>query len=220
MDEYWDDYGEFNEEIENLRTTLKTTVKEEITKELERLRKENSELKSKQQNLVQLEAEASRLVTQAQREFESAKQRGLQVRAKELLEQLSVPAYRVVVHYVARPKCDKCNDKRQLEFTYPSGRLGAETCNVCGSSKGVYSVVDAIVVEAKISRWGGKRELVTWYAPYYEDKDSGDDADVIRGSSDVRFYKDEPFEKLGTGTNFRDHDKAQEFADYLNSKNA
>lgn len=218
MDDYWDNYGEFNEAVEELKSTLKDTVKEEVTKELETLRKENRELKDRQENLTQLESEAAQLKAQAQREFDSAKGRALEARAKELLEALSEPAYRLKSAYVNPPKCDKCNDQRKLEFTYPSGKTGIETCDVCGTSKTVYSVVDAIVVEAKIARWGGKREIVTWYTPYYEDKD-GDDADVIRGHTEVRFYKDEPFEKLGTGINFRDHDKAQEFADYLNSKN-
>src|ERR1035437_5499669 len=127
--EYFDDeYANYDATAEELKAALIKSVKKEIKEKIEKLEKENSELREKQSNLKKLEQDASEKVRLAEQKQAEAGRNGLQVRARELIEAIQKPAFRLHHSYVEQPKCDKCGDDRTLQFIYPSGKQGAEYC--------------------------------------------------------------------------------------------
>lgn len=210
MSEYWEDYSEYDAVAEELKASLINSVKSEIENQLDKLTKENVELYAKLANLKNLETEAETKLKFAERKERDAEAKGLHVTATKLLESLQKPAYQVCHISIEQDKCDKCNDKRQFDFTYPSGKLGTEYCE-CYYPKGSYIIKEAIGVEARIDFWGGKRELKIWYEPY--DKDSG----TIYSRSITTIYDGQEFTTMsGMNYIFYDPDTAQNYADYLN----
>jgi hypothetical protein len=211
MDDYWEDYGEFNEEIESLRESLKTTVKGEIKKELESLRKENRELKGKVANLDKLEKEAKEIKRKADNEYETAVKRANYLKADELFKYLEETKYTVRHVSYTTSKCEKCNDDRNLLFTYPSGKEGVEKCPDCGFARYHWKVDVAIGTSIDIRNG----ELMIWYKPF-----SYKDDNYHSMSGDIKkLYKGEDFEAIKNNKYsilFGDEETAQKYADFLN----
>lgn len=209
MDEYWDDYGEFNEEIESLRESLKTAVKSEVRKELESLRTENKTLKEKVSNLDTLEREARDIKRKADNEYETAVRRANHAKADEIFKYLEDTKYGVTRNSYQLPKCDKCDKDRLMTFTYPSGKVGTERCVDCGVMQYAWETTTLVGTEVDIRRG----ELMVWYKPYSTRED-----DYHSMSGSVRkLYNGEDFEDITRDYMFNDEAKAKEYAEYLNS---
>ena len=55
--DYFEEYSEFDAQIEEFKESLRNQVKEEIKSKIDRLEKRNKELEEKQKNLATLEKE-------------------------------------------------------------------------------------------------------------------------------------------------------------------
>lgn len=210
-DEYWDGYGEFNNEIDSFRESLKTAVKKEITDELAKLRTENRDLRDKVANLDSLEKEAQNKIRQAQNELDTATHRAASMKADEMFKYLEETKYIVTRVPHDQPKCGKCNDDRKLPFIYPSGKEGHEMCE-CAKAKYEWEPGEAIGTSIDIRN----RDLMIWYRPYSTRED-----DYHSMSGDIKKpYNGEDFETIESDKYkilFNDKATASRFAAYLNT---
>lgn len=214
MDEYWEDYGEFNQEIETFRESLKVAVKDEIKKELETLRVDNKSLRDKVAHLDSLEKEAEATKRKAEYEYESAVKRAGYLKADELFKYLEETKYMLSRRSGLLPKCDNCDEKRHVPFTYPSGKESYEICVTCGTPKYEWEVDTAIGTSIDI-RSG---DLIIWYKPF----STRDEDDYHSMSGNIKkLYNGESFEQLVEDNYqllFNDEETAQKYATYLNQK--
>lgn len=213
MDEYWDEYGEFNEAIGSLRESLKTTVKKEITDELTKLRTENKELKGRVSNLDQLEKEAQDKVRLAQNKYDSAAREAAYMRADELFKYLEDTKYMVTQVSHGQDKCDKCNDERKLLFTYPSGKDGYEMCS-CHAQVYQWEATPAIGTSVDVR----DKNLRVWYKPFSTDDNYHSMSGDIRRPYNGEDFGDLAKANIRYGLLFNDEETAGKYADWLNTK--
>lgn len=228
---YYDGYGgddfyeqepsEADELIESIKEKLRGEVKTEVLEELTRLRTTNGELTAKVKNLGELEKAA----TMAQRDYEyKAKQAERTVKnqvagmaANELLELMATPKFTVTSGYTKRPKCERCNAKRQLVYTTPMGRETYEMC-FCSGSDHSYVTTEQMVKTMHKSRYDG---LQVWYAVSSEFMNSLKKEDDYIRSTILHKPKGtvEEMESNYSEYGFDTREAAQVLADHLNSKN-
>lgn len=209
MDEdLWEQYGEFNDQIDGLRESLKSSIKTEIKSELERLRLENKELRDKQRNLSELEAAADRAKRDAEYMAGQAKAEAIKMRFEEILKSLATPMYYALVSYKKRPKCNNCNEDRRLTFTSPDGQETVGYCQ-CNSSYATWSV----------------RE--TWAFAVYQNRDGKGHHAIydVSGDNEIRdtsaaIYDGQDFSDIKNYPTvvFRSEEKCAEYVEYRRSK--
>ena len=147
----------FNEASAKLMDALNGEVKQR----LERIADENASLQALNNSLKKQLAEYK------QREYELAEgERQLRLAAKkmplkEFMGQYEVVMYQATMKHEYGPKCDKCDDKRQLYYRTPLGNDATEPCK-CAKMFRVYR--PQMQVLYSISKRNHK--LLAWYRPY------------------------------------------------------
>ncbi len=222
MYDYYDDYYEpsaAEEAMDEITNILKQSIKKEIMDELEKLRKENAELREFRDEKRNYEYKLAELKRDCERKIEEAEKQAKKTRIHELLGDNITVGYAVHIHNERPPKCDKCDHNRRVKFISPLGREMSEDCT-CAKYTTTYSVEEVELVKFVISKQGGwpdKERLVKYYQHAkctYNDQETYNEYDDI---SDI--YKDEPFEKVNRyRTVFLDKDKCQEYCDWLNEQ--
>jgi hypothetical protein len=189
MYDYEDFYepSEFESNVEQLKDTLKSSVKQEIQDELERLRKENSELQEIKNTMSKYKNEQSAKM----RELEQAKSNAIYTvrneRLAELIASVNPLLYQVGTKSTRGEKCDKCDSNRQIEYTTPLGRIAKEYCP-CGDYQTTFIVEPVIATQLRINRYGDQKPPVqVWYRT--ERKLNSDD-DYAFMCKDVNVYQE------------------------------
>lgn len=147
--EYYDFYDEerFDEAFEEIKDNVRETVKKEILEEITRLRKENSELKAIKKDFDSKVNEFKWDYENKKRELERKYQEDVKALKKaplkELIELCQQSYYIVTRNWNKPPKCDKCNDQRQLVMIDAYGREHTCRC-VCD-----VSVISGLEIEEK-----------------------------------------------------------------------
>lgn len=216
-DDFYSEPSEFNEQADEFKKSLRASVKEEILAEMDRLRKENEKLMDIRdhwnEKVRELEneyeakmREIEKKLREAERIADSAKRMAL----FDLIRSYPDRAYTVKVKYVQRPKCDKCNERRELPYVTPRGFTRYERCE-CGESKPVYFVKAIPLVEIACYRNG---ESCAKYL--YNDEA---DAECLRFVS--VFFDSTPFDQIDMHQNtpiFRSEDLAKQYVEWLNNQ--
>ena len=99
--------------------------------------------------IEELEKQVKELQDEIERAKEEAKENAKRLKAKEYMHILSRPAF--VINCERKtylPKCDKCDDKRIIHFTSPTGKKMTEQCS-CAKIKCFYTVEDAVVYQSE-----------------------------------------------------------------------
>jgi hypothetical protein len=176
--------------------------------ENERLTQENKEYRTRSIEVSnirhQLEIEKKDLLKQVKREHLSS-----------LLEPFNVILYKVGHHSVPGPKCDKCDEHRELYFKSPRGGDYWEACE-CDIEYTQYHTVPHICTEFKLSESGNL--IYTWYtsAPEYKD--------VYKYGCDTEFLKnlynpEMKYEDLDRyDTFFKNEEDCKKYCDWLSEK--
>lgn len=164
----YDDYygpSEYDEQVEEFKTTLRESVKAETREELAKLRSENAEMRGKLKDLDKLTRDAELSKHRYEREVESAKRSALaDVRresAASLLAVLSEPAWLVRMTWEYGPKCDECDSERYLRYKTPRGNNASERCE-CAEERHPHYYVSEFVAWSAAHR---DRKLIVWYTP-------------------------------------------------------
>ena len=181
----WEDYyepSEFEEEIQNLKQSIRDSVRKEIKDEMDRLRVENAELREVKENWQEIKNVHVKAMSDLKFAKENAEWEAKKARAKDILADLAVIGYRPSVRYEVGPKCDKCDQYRYRHFISPLGREMKEECT-CKKAKRIYSPAENKLLEFHIGR-----EIGSVYYERAEDKDI--DCDTYSLRADV--YKELP----------------------------
>lgn len=163
--EYWEsEQSDADRAFSELREAVYESVSDEITSKISRLTEQNAELKERLKNLDSLEMQAraekrdyemklGRLESDVRVELR-------RMEAEKILSFLTEEKFSIVSDYDAKPKCDKCDEDRQIVYTTPRGRQGREMCEC---SERVHFYVPAPVSVKSVS--GKASDLTVWYEP-------------------------------------------------------
>lgn len=214
-DDFYCEPSEFEMQVEEFKDSLRASVREEITQELERLRKENASLIdirnnwSKKVRELEDDYRAKKFeLNKAIADANEAAKKAKQTRFKEIVSEVAPVAYMVACTEIKPPKCCLCDDKRRRKYITPLGRVAYEDCE-CAKSKKFYHVERSPIVRISSLTNGGIRTfyLVNRFA----------EESWMRESDD--FYDETPFEKINTYRPlFHDENRARRYAEWMNKK--
>ena len=224
MDIYYDDDfyepSEAEAKLREIADMLKGAVKQEIKDELEWLRREKAELQRFKDKQRENDAELAQAFRELRAEREKLERTVKQARIRELLGEYIVAAWVVQRVYTEKPKCDKCNERREIVYYSPRGKEHCESCE-CAEKTVSYRVQATELVEIETIKKFGELE---WSRVYYTAptiwEDGKEHEESIERTRNV--YDGKPFEEISdywcTNVVFLDESKCQEFCDYLNNK--
>lgn len=222
MYDFYDDYyceaSEFEEKMEELKESLRESVKDEIKKELERLRKENQELKKVRDNWEEIKEGYRNKERELQRKMLTVEQEAKKARLNELFEAsgMSTILYRATSKYVRKPKCNKCDEHRKIQFKSPSGRTYKEDCE-CDELFEKYIPREYSLVKFSLNT-NNKRPLRMYFIASGIDDEFG-----LYNSEVEHIYNGEPFEQFPKQDIhtlfFKTEEECQRYCDFLNKQN-
>lgn len=216
-DDFYSEPSEFNEQVDEFKKSLRASVKEEILAEMDRLRKENEKImdirdhwnekvRELENEYTAKRRELEKKLHEAERIADSAKRMAL----FDLIREYPDHAYTVDKKYVKRPKCDKCDAKRELPYITPRGITMHEKCE-CAEPKPAYSVRSIPIVEIAC-HWNGDP-----FPKYLYNNDP--DNVYLRFVS--KFFDDTPFDQIDERREillFRIEDRANQYVEWLNNQ--
>lgn len=191
-DDFYNEPSEFERQIYEFKQSLVKAVKAEYQAEMELLRKENAELA----NFKSRKDELERAHRETLREFEVRKveieRDAKRMRLVELLGDNMIIGWFAKTKYTEKPKCNLCDEIRQINYTKPSGAKASEPCYVCGSADKTL-VPEEIEVYKLIQRKRGFSGKYPKIERYYTRKGERD-YDSFEACRDA--YTGEPFEEV------------------------
>lgn len=218
-DEYFD-LSIAETKMREITDMLKTAVRQDIKNEIERLREENAELQQYKDKFRENNEKVGQELRNLRFERERLERTVKQARIRELLGEYIVAGWVVQRVYTEKPKCDKCNERREIVYYSPRGKEQRESCE-CATSTLSYKVQTTELIEIETRKNFGELEWLRFYytAPtIYEDGKERDES-IERTR---RVYDGKPFDEISdywsTFVVFLDEAKCQEFCDYLNNK--
>lgn len=213
--EYWDDYSEYDAVTEELKATLKLSVKKEISDKIDNLEKENKELREKTKKLTDLETQNSSLNAELKAKINAAELSALSKKAKEFFDMVKEPMFSISYDYVAKNKCNKCDNERLFHYKNASGKEATIRCDICGGTKQVWKVVLSYGYSADIRWHGGERKVYVWYKKF--DPNSDEYNSVT--STIEELYENQPYEEINSyNVMFKEEKDAEKYANWLNNK--
>ena len=215
-EDFYNTPGEFEEKLEELKESLAVSIKVEFMSEMMRLKKENDELQIVKRDWVAIQNEYAAKSRQLEYECDQLEQKVRRERLDSLLADLRIIRFRVDRELVLPPKCNKCNDNREIEYLTPLGKKAKERCN-CSVGKMIYKPQEYLVSEYGIDN-GGKRLNIWYKRSQFEDSDH----DVFDGILNFcrTIYKT-GIEYAGLNpreTFFDTREECQSYCDWLNAK--
>jgi hypothetical protein len=212
-DDYFDDIEEFDKKIDEFKQSLINAVKQEYQEEIERLRKENSELQGIKNRMEEIEQEHKNAIIRLKNKERESDRKSL----KELLDSTKLIMYKPTQKYEEKPKCEKCNDNRQIEYTSPSGKIQYESC-VCGERNIVFVPSEIMRCEFR-QQWRGDK-LIVWYKPIEKNDDHVCIAEFGYSNVYKLYNGTTPYEEVGYyDVMFKSIEDCQKYCDWLNEKN-
>ena len=218
--------SEFDEKVEEFKDYLRQSVKEEVQQKIERLEKENAELRGVRDNWDKVKRGYEAKQIELERKIADCEYDVKRKRLEGLFEAcgMNVILYSAYPKAVYKTKCDKCDENRKVSFYSPSGREYKEDCE-CAKYYLKYSPSAYYCTEFRVNRHKTKENpypLMMWFKKY---KDCSDDYDgYTYDSSNLCkcIYNGEDFAELEerkTSIYFRDEEDCQKYCDWLNNKN-
>jgi hypothetical protein len=205
MDEYGDDeyYGDATEAetlFDEFAAKAKGLLKKSVIDYVEKTRKENEELHLRIEEVKQkecsLECRAKMLKRDKENMLVEVKKQAL----ADILSELRIEVFTADYQTIRVKKCDKCNENRALEFTYPSGKKGYEQCE-CARTYNMY--IPEKISAYKISNENG-------ITSYFKRNDY-----TLKAMDDIHYGRD--FSKVNKfSAIFATEKDCQCYCDYLN----
>lgn len=211
---------EVEEKLNEIKSILKEAVREDLLTELATLRKENERLREYERTADANDAKLAKELQKLASERKKLEKNVKNMRIRELFGDFISTAWCVQTIYNEKPKCDKCNDKRQLEYKTPRGVTMHENCE-CSEKLIHYEPKQTELIEIQSCERFGENEIIR---TYYTAGTLGTTGKVIEDSVQRTslVYNGRPFKEL-KGYNkscciFLDKAKCEEYCDYLNNK--
>lgn len=217
-DFYDEEYDYFDSTIADLKEQLKKEVKQEIQDKIKTLENENKELQDVKENWEEIKQEYENKITELEREkqriLDNAKNEIYNATLKDLFENCEYfsKIYRIDTTYVKRPKCDRCDENRELTVVDCYGRKHKVSCK-CVNQKCIYIAEENTRAQIYVQKDAEKDNFLFRI---------NEDSDYCYGR---KISKEEVLEKFDKdkvkgyyNTYFTTLEEAQKYANYLNSK--
>lgn len=220
-DEYFEDFNEFDEQMEEFKNILRNEVKDEIRNKIESLEKEVKELKEFRDNKDRITEEYNTKIAEAQRAAREAKEKYKKARLYQLMGEFNTIGWKIKSKYTLGEKCNKCDENRKIHFTSPQGKPYVEECK-CAKRHYTYFPEEATLakfyVRKKNFRWNND-DRIDYHNRYYTVKDD-DEYDLYETASELY----EPgytmeYEKINSyRAVFLSKEDCQKYCDWKNAK--
>lgn len=210
----WEDYyepSEFDILMDGFKDSIRENVKQEIKEKIERLEKENAELRDVKEKWEDVKRYHEEAICELKREKERVRKELESKKINELLESFAFTAYRPFAKSEMVPKCDKCDENRKIYFTSPMGRKMSEDCT-CAARKVTYTPSEELLLRFYVrssdevsARCYTRKEEVEWNRYDYWDAlyfELPDDLEKVSPSCAV----------------FVNLSDCEKYCDYLNNK--
>lgn len=211
-EDFYREPSEFEEQVEEFKESLRKSVKQEFLDEMERLRKENKNLRDIKDKLDLFEREKRKELSLLREKTADAAREARRVRFNQLFAEFMPAVYCVSYHFEKGPKCDKCDENRIIYYTTPLGRKASEYCT-CNQTRTVFEPEVRYASEIRLNNWGGNDGLIVWYKPKRDDEDVT--SRVFKGYCDEMRPEDIEDKNLAA---FKEMERCQAYCDWLNEK--
>jgi len=218
----WDDFynepSEFEQQVDELKDSLMGAVKKEFVEEMDRLKKENAELQGVRQNLDQIKREYNQKVVELDMQKQNLKSEVRRERLVELMGDFKAELYRAYSNRKDGPKCNKCDEARNIYYKSPLGKQLVETCD-CKNRIVYYEPKPHICSSFELRN--GK--FMAWYKPYSHSTNADGMEFEFVGSSNVpnKIYSGEDYELINErhfDVYFKTEEECQKYCDWLTVK--
>ena len=206
--------GETRDEEWALIDAIKNSVRDDIQREMERLRKENAELQQYKKERQEVDRIKNFYESRLQTQIEAYKRELRTAKINELFGDYIVTGWGVNQKIILPPKCDKCDKDRYIHFKSPSGKDFTEPCQCAKGKKEYYPLELNLIRIQQGDIFNGKRRIFCYYAPCVHDSD--DYRDVFD-----QVYKGEPFEKVSCyNVVFLDKETCEKYCEWKTEQEA
>lgn len=214
-DDFYYEPSEYDMLVDDFKRALMKSVKEEFLQEMNRLQKENEELKEIKNNWQKLEKEYKQKEKDLNWKLEQEQNQIARKRLNELFVScgMNTILYRPTTISFQKEKCDKCDEKRYIHFKSPSGKDMKEPCQC---AKFYYECIPEKYHLIKFRNFHNDN-----VSAWYEKDDTNDDWDSYSYICDF-VYNNQDFNELYENHKknvfFEEEKKCQEYCDWLNQK--
>jgi len=214
---FYNEPTEFEMLIDDLKQSLAKSIKKEFIEKMESLEKENFDLQDVKNNFNKIESIYKEKLRELEREKQNLKTETKRMRLSELMDDKKSVMHMVNWTHLKHPKCDMCNDKRELVYKDPKGNTVKTQCD-CNGSTIVYKPGLAVLYEFRLDDYDNK--LRTFYRKQDSSRENKEYFTLDKDSSicSPRVYsKEMNFENLDSyNILFDDEKDCQKYCDWLN----
>lgn len=213
-EDFYHEPSEFEVQIEQFKSSLLDSVKDEYKQQMENLQKENAELQEVKKNFESIKRDFANKERQLQIERNDLERKVRNERLSELTKDLQVILYRADTKWLEKPKCDKCDKNRCIHYKTPSGKDAYEKCE-CSSSESIYEPKEYMRVEFNIRN--GAR---AWYQiNNFDTRDEYARFDESSQYAETVYKEGLPYDEITRySTFFKTKEECQAYCDYLNEQ--
>lgn len=150
-EEFYNEPSEYDQMVDEFRDSLIKSVKQDFLDKMERLEKENAELREVKQNWERLKTEYEEKQRELIYKIEQERRNVRRERLAKLFEQcgMNVTLFKPKESLFRLDKCEKCDENRRIHFKSPSGIDLQEECEC---SRGYYPVSPVLYTMVKFHR--------------------------------------------------------------------
>lgn len=130
--------NKYAEEIQALEEAVRNSVRREILDEMNRLKRENEELQDVKERFEAIKADYARKKEEYDRAIFRADHDARNNKLEKILADHRIIKWKINRVLAYGPKCDKCNESRNIKVTLPSGRVIDDRCQCWTESEYCY----------------------------------------------------------------------------------
>ena len=205
----------FDEIMNETLTKLKEATSENIKGYYKQLEEENELLKKENKRMQQLVNEIESMEKELEYKKSILEENVKREKLSALMKEFEITLYRVDTEYLQKPKCDKCDSKRRIEYRTPSGKKAFEDC-CCAERIINYKPAEYICSEFRANKL--KENILAWYKRSVYDGDDyySYDANVKQ----EKIYNEQmEYKRIDKyNTFFRTEKECQQYCEFLNKK--
>lgn len=226
MDYCYEDFyepSEYDQMIEEFKDELRKSVKKEWIDRMNRLEEENKELQEIKKNYkaIKNDYENKKFLCEQEknRAIADARKDARRERLSQLLSDVQLDYWRVTTKRIQKPKCNKCNENRQIEYITPSGRKATEYCT-CRDGEVRFVPKQMTMYEIKLHNTYNDK-LGIWFVKKHKDDDVFFNSTEYFGDKEI-IDEDIDINEISTDNKydlfFKSIEKCQEYCDLLNEQ--
>lgn len=212
--DFYNEPSEFDMQVDEFKQSLLESVKDEYKSEMELLRKENADLQEVKRNYEQIKQEYKNKIVELEQQKSNLRYEVRRERLKDLMKDFEVVLYRAYSKSKSGPKCNKCDEERNIYYKSPLGKQLVEQCD-CKNNITYYEP-RKYVCTSLASRDG---KFMAWYTQYDDNNIDGFKLNSFDSSFTAKFiYSSEKFEDINEKSwdvYFKTEEECQAYCDWL-----